>query len=160
MLTNGRMTVIATRAYSDTAKSSPAMSRVAESLRGVRITATVLGALVAWYLLLNFWKTPLTSLPAWELLWASIREVFNTFQAAKRGCHIVTVPHEILAKVLKLAGMDLADLSLDTVCMFHQNAVAAGYHLRFIQFSSVGQCRGPRSPCPKVARRGRSHPDQ
>jgi transaldolase len=69
------------------------------------------------------------SLPAAELLWASVREALNIFQAADCGCHIVTVPHDILAKVLKLGGMDLADLSLDTVRMFHQDALAAGYHL-------------------------------
>ncbi len=71
----------------------------------------------------------ITSLPAAELLWASVREVLNIFQAAACGCHIVTVPHDILAKVSKLGGMDLAALSLDTVQMFHRDAVAAGFHL-------------------------------
>jgi transaldolase len=71
----------------------------------------------------------LSSLPAAELLWASVREVLNIFQAAECGCHIVTVPHDILGKVLKLGGMDLADLSLDTVRMFRQDAVAAGFNL-------------------------------
>jgi transaldolase len=41
------------------------------------------------------------------------------FQAADCGCHIVTVPHDILAKVMKLGGMELQELSLDTVRMFH-----------------------------------------
>ncbi len=67
--------------------------------------------------------------PRAELLWASVREVLNIFQAAGCGCQIVTVPHDILAKVIKLGGMDLADLSLDTVQMFHQDAVAAGFKL-------------------------------
>ena len=71
----------------------------------------------------------LSSLPAAELLWASVREVLNIFQAAQCGCHIVTVPHDILSKVIKLGGMDLADLSLDTVQMFHRDAVAAGFQL-------------------------------
>jgi transaldolase len=71
----------------------------------------------------------LQKLPAAELLWASVREVLNIFQAAECGCHIVTVPHDILAKVIKLGGMDLADLSLDTVQMFHRDALAAGYSL-------------------------------
>ncbi len=71
----------------------------------------------------------ITSLPAAELLWASVREVLNIFQAAACGSHIVTVPHDILAKVSKLGGMDLAALSLDTVQMFHRDAVAAGFHL-------------------------------
>ena len=69
------------------------------------------------------------SLPQAELLWASVREVLNIFQAADCGCHIVTVPHDILAKVTKLGGMDLGELSLDTVRMFHQDATAAGFRL-------------------------------
>jgi transaldolase len=71
----------------------------------------------------------LAGLPAAELLWASVREVLNIFQAADCGCHIVTVPHDILAKVMKLGGMDLGNLSLDTVRMFHQDALAAGFSL-------------------------------
>ncbi|MEN3369754.1 MAG: transaldolase [Verrucomicrobiota bacterium] len=67
--------------------------------------------------------------PVAELLWASVREVLNIFQAAACGCHIVTVPHDILEKVAKLGGMDLAELSLDTVQMFHRDAVAAGFKL-------------------------------
>ena len=71
----------------------------------------------------------LGDLPEAELLWASVREVLNIFQAAECGCHIVTVPHDILDKVAKLGGMDLAELSLDTVRMFHRDAVAAGFKL-------------------------------
>jgi transaldolase len=71
----------------------------------------------------------LRGLPNAELLWASVREVLNIFQAAQCGCHIVTVPHDILDKVTKLGGMDLAELSLDTVKMFHKDAVAAGFKL-------------------------------
>jgi transaldolase len=68
-------------------------------------------------------------LPNAELLWASVREVLNIFQAAQCGCDIVTVPHDILDKVVKLGGMDLGELSLDTVRMFHRDAVAAGFKL-------------------------------
>jgi transaldolase len=71
----------------------------------------------------------LRDLPNAELLWASVREVLNIFQAAQCGCHIVTVPHDILDKVAKLGGMDLAELSLDTVRMFYKDAVAAGFKL-------------------------------
>ena len=71
----------------------------------------------------------LRDLPSAELLWASVREVLNIFQAAQCGCHIVTVPHDILDKVAKLGGMGLAELSLDTVRMFHRDAVAAGFKL-------------------------------
>jgi transaldolase len=68
-------------------------------------------------------------LPQAELLWASVREVLNIFQAADCGCHIVTVPHDILAKASKLGGLDLRELSLDTVRMFYQDATAAGFRL-------------------------------
>jgi transaldolase len=71
----------------------------------------------------------LSSMPSAELLWASVREVLNIFQAAECGCHIVTVPHDILAKAIKLGGTDLGELSLDTVRMFYQDAVAAGFQL-------------------------------
>jgi transaldolase len=71
----------------------------------------------------------LRELPKAELLWASVREVLNIFQAAQCGCHIVTVPHEILEKAATLGGMGLPELSLDTVRMFHRDAAAAGYKL-------------------------------
>ena len=71
----------------------------------------------------------LKELPQAELLWASVREVLNIFQAAQCGCHIVTVPHDILDKVARLGGMDLAELSLDTVRMFYRDAVSTGFKL-------------------------------
>lgn len=71
----------------------------------------------------------ISALPKAELLWASVREVLNIFQAATCRCHIVTVPHDILAKATKLGGMDLDELSLDTVRMFYADAVAAGFQL-------------------------------
>jgi transaldolase len=58
-----------------------------------------------------------------------VREVLNIFQAAQCGCHIVTVPHDILEKAAKLGGMELTELSLDTVRMFHRDAAAAGFRL-------------------------------
>lgn len=74
-------------------------------------------------------KKTLAGLPQAELLWASVREVLNIFQADDCGCHIVTVPHDILNKALKLAGTDLKELSLDTVKMFAADAAAAGFTL-------------------------------
>jgi transaldolase len=67
--------------------------------------------------------------PKSELLWASCREVLNIWHAEQCGSHIITVPHDILAKALSLWGKDLAELSLDTVKMFHRDAQAAGYAL-------------------------------
>jgi transaldolase len=74
-------------------------------------------------------KKILQGMPAAELLWASVREVLNIFQANDCGCEIVTVPHDILNKALKMAGMDLGGLSLDTVKMFAADAQAAGFTL-------------------------------
>jgi transaldolase len=74
-------------------------------------------------------KALLEDLPKAELLWASVREVLNIIQADDCGCDIVTVPHDILNKALKLIGMDLGDLSLDTVNMFAQDAAKAGFTL-------------------------------
>lgn len=71
----------------------------------------------------------LASLPKAELLWASVREVLNIFQAEECGAHIVTVPHDILNKAIKMTGMDLTELSLDTVRMFDRDAKAAGFSL-------------------------------
>ena len=74
-------------------------------------------------------KKLLAGLPQAELLWASVREVLNIFQANDCGCEIVTVPHDILAKAMKMTGMNLKELSLDTVKMFAVDAKAAGFSL-------------------------------
>lgn len=63
-----------------------------------------------------------------ELLWASTREVFNIAQAEDIGCHIITVPNDILKKLEKWR-YDLEKLSLDTVKMFYEDGRAAGYTL-------------------------------
>jgi transaldolase len=64
--------------------------------------------------------------PRAQLLWASPRELLNLVQAGEIGCHIITVTHDILAK-LALLGKDHDDYSLETVEMFHRDAAAAGY---------------------------------
>lgn len=66
--------------------------------------------------------------PNVELIWASPRELLNIFQADAIGCHIITVTHDILQK-LSLVGKDLHDYSLDTVKMFHDDAVKSGFTL-------------------------------
>jgi transaldolase len=60
-----------------------------------------------------------------QLIWASPREVLNVVQADAIGCDVITITPELFAK-LPLLGMDLADLSLDTVRMFDRDARAAG----------------------------------
>jgi transaldolase len=74
-------------------------------------------------------KKLLAGQPRAELLWASVREVLNIFQADECGCAIVTVPHDILTKAMKMTGMDLKKLSLDTVKLFATDAQAAGFSL-------------------------------
>ena len=53
----------------------------------------------------------------------------NVFQAAACRCHIVTVLHDIPKKLIALGGKDLDEVSLDTVRIVHQDAVAAGFKL-------------------------------
>jgi transaldolase len=66
--------------------------------------------------------------PNIELIWASPRELLNIFQADSIGCHIITATNDILAKLL-LVGKDLHNYSLETVKMFRDDAVKAGYTL-------------------------------
>ena len=66
--------------------------------------------------------------PNIELIWASPRELLNIFQADAIGCHIITVTNDVLKK-LALIGKDLHEFSLDTVKMFRDDALKAGYML-------------------------------
>ncbi len=66
--------------------------------------------------------------PNVELLWASPRELLNVVQADKVGCHIITVTHDVLAKLPTL-GKDLDEFSLDTVKMFFESAQGAEFKL-------------------------------
>jgi transaldolase len=70
----------------------------------------------------------LASRPKVELLWASARELLNIFQADEIGCHIITVSHDVPAK-LSLIGKDLDEYSLETVKTFHRDAAAAGFSI-------------------------------
>ena len=70
----------------------------------------------------------LTDAPRAELIWASPREVLNLVQADDVGCHIITMTHDLLAKV-PLLGKDLEKFSLETVQMFHRDAASAGFTL-------------------------------
>lgn len=70
----------------------------------------------------------LECLPSAELIWASPRELLNLVQADSIGCHIITATNDILKK-LSLVGYDLTTYSLDTVKMFHEDALKAGYSI-------------------------------
>ncbi len=63
-----------------------------------------------------------------ELIWSSPREVLNILQADAIGCHVITVTSDLLKK-LDLIGKDLTEFSLDTVKMFRNDALKAGYTL-------------------------------
>ena len=52
-----------------------------------------------------------------EILWASVREPYNYLQAKKLGCHIITVPPNIIEKI-QMFGKSLNSLMLETVKTF------------------------------------------
>ena len=63
-----------------------------------------------------------------ELLWASTRELLNVMQADQIGCHIITVPNDIIKK-LKLIDYNLEDYSLYTVKTFCKDAADANFKI-------------------------------
>jgi transaldolase len=66
--------------------------------------------------------------PNVEVIWASPRELLNIYQADAVGCQIIAVTNDILGK-LDLVGKDLGAYSLETVQMFRNDALQAGYSL-------------------------------
>src|SRR3990167_8871898 len=70
----------------------------------------------------------MSAYPQLELIWASPRELLNIFQSDEIGCHIITATNDIINK-LSLVGKDLNEFSLETVKMFYQDALAAGFQL-------------------------------
>jgi transaldolase len=66
--------------------------------------------------------------PRAELIWASPREILNLVQADDVGCHIITITQDLLGK-LDCLGKSLEQYSLETVRMFHDDALAAGFAL-------------------------------
>jgi transaldolase len=76
--------------------------------------------------------------PNLELIWASPRELLNLVQADAIGCDIITVTHDLLAKLPTL-GKDLDEFSLETVRMFYRDGQAAGYTLTPARAASPAQ---------------------
>ena len=70
----------------------------------------------------------LSDFPQSELIWASPREILNLFQADQIGCPIITLAHSLVEK-LALFHKDLDEFSLETVKMFHEDALRAGYRV-------------------------------
>jgi transaldolase len=69
------------------------------------------------------------ALPNQQILWASCREIFNIYEAEAIGCHIITVPPDMISKASALALKDLSLFSRETVQMFYDDATASGYIL-------------------------------
>jgi transaldolase len=67
--------------------------------------------------------------PKVELIWASPRELLNLFHADQIGCHIITMTNDLLKKI-PLIGKDLNEFSIETVRMFYNDAVSAGYTIK------------------------------
>lgn len=66
--------------------------------------------------------------PKAELIWASPRELLNIIQADAIGCHVITATNDVLAKLPNI-GKDLDLYSLETVQMFRQDALKAGFNI-------------------------------
>jgi transaldolase len=66
------------------------------------------------------------SRPRTEIIWASPRELLNVMQGDAVGCHVITATADVLNK-LALIGKDLDRYSLETVEMFRNDAMSAGY---------------------------------
>ena len=64
--------------------------------------------------------------PKIELLWASVRELFNIYEAERLGVHIITVPPTVLKKG-KGVGTTLETLELEGVKIFYDDGKAAGF---------------------------------
>ena len=73
-------------------------------------------------------KAILAQKPKAELLWAATRQVYNLIEAEQTGCHIITVPNDILGKLGNLGRAPL-DSSLDTVRVFLADSTAAGFSI-------------------------------
>ncbi len=74
--------------------------------------------------------------PQLELIWASPRELLNIFQADIIGCQIITATPDILKKIT-LVGKDLHQYSLETVKMFYNDALQAGFNLETTKIQEV-----------------------
>jgi transaldolase len=63
-----------------------------------------------------------------NLLWASVREVFNIVQAERAGCDMITVQPDLLAKTENF-GKSLQEYSKETVKMFVNDAKNSNFSL-------------------------------
>ena len=61
-----------------------------------------------------------------EIIWASTREAYNVIEADQMGCHIITAPADVLKKLPALGTKTGAELSLDAIKAFREDAVSVG----------------------------------
>ncbi len=66
--------------------------------------------------------------PKVEILWASCRELYSIIEANDIGCHIITVPNNILKKI-DLFGKDLNEYSIETVNDFFNDGKSLGFSI-------------------------------
>jgi transaldolase len=64
-----------------------------------------------------------------EIIWASTREVFNVIEADEMDCQIITAPADLLKKLPTLGSKSAADISMEAVRLFREDALAAGLSL-------------------------------
>jgi transaldolase len=65
-----------------------------------------------------------------EVIWASTREVYNVIEADRMGCQIITAPADVLKKLPALGTRTAAELSLDAVKAFREDALSVGLTLK------------------------------
>ncbi len=65
-----------------------------------------------------------------EIIWASTREAFNVVEADAMRCRIITAPADVLKKLPALGSKNEAELSLDAVRAFREDALAAKLTLK------------------------------
>ena len=63
-----------------------------------------------------------------EILWASVREPYNYLQARNIGCHIITVPPDLIEKIEKF-GKTYKQLTLETVKGFLLDSKKSNFQL-------------------------------
>jgi len=63
-----------------------------------------------------------------KILWASVREPYNYLEAKQLGCHIITIPPEIIEKIEKF-GKSFKQLTLDTVKGFLNDSKKSNFQL-------------------------------
>ena len=63
-----------------------------------------------------------------SILWASVREPYNYLQAKQLGCHLITVPPELIEKISKF-GKSFDQLTKDTVKTFLLDSKKSNFKL-------------------------------